>query len=396
VKNLEKKQVIVLTLLLLAFTLPAIRIARAESPVIQVVDPTGDDKGPGYYGYPTADVFKPGVFDIVKFEIYTDDKTLTFKTYFKDLGGNPWGGKNGFCLQQLHIYLHTDAPANIPSRSSTIGLNVNLDPTWAWHYAILVGPCWETPPQPLPTGQCAVIYRPFDYVVQDDRLKVSVDGNAIVVQVDRGLIDYGDVGNIKNWRIIVAVASHDGFGPLKIRGVGLSKGDWNIWATATANDQQKIAIANAIKFGIEPRVMDIAVYSPEYPNGISADQQYAWLSSFDPNTKTPAVIPPLTLDLKAQLASITKERDDLKTQVSSLQGQVSTLQSQVNSLQGQIKTLQDQNKQLQDQLQTLQASTVSTTIAMGLAIVLFIIGFAVGYLFTGKKKSSSGTTAKQS
>jgi len=390
--------VVVLLLMLSSFALVPI---KAQNPTIQVPDPTGDDKGPGYYGYPTADVFKPGVFDIVRFEAYVDDKAVTFKVYFKDLGGNPWNGKNGFCLQQVHIYIHADAAANIPARVSAIGLNLNFDPSWAWHYAVLIGPCWETPPQPLPSGQCAVIYRPFDEIVQDDKFRVAVDGNAIVATIDRALFAYGDPANIKDWRIVVIATSHDGFGPLKIRPVGLSKGDWVIWATATANDQQKVAIANAIKFAIEPRIFDVAVYSPEHPNGITADEQYQWLSSFDPSTKTPATIPPLLPQLKAQLESITKERDSLKSQVSSLQGQVSSLQGQVSSLQSQVKSLQDENSKLKSELDSLKASTVNTGLAVGLAVVLLIVGIAAGY-FVGRrgrkeaKETAGGTQVKPS
>ncbi|MEZ0346321.1 MAG: glucodextranase DOMON-like domain-containing protein [Infirmifilum sp.] len=389
-------------LLALTLTLTFLPIVKAENPTISVQDPTGDDKGPGFYGYPTNDVFKPGVFDITGFSVTVTNTSLTFKVDLKDLGGNPWGGKNGFCLQQVHIYLHTDAPANVPARASAIGLNLNFDPSWAWHYAILAGPCWETPPQPLPTGQCAVLYRPFDEVVQDDQLKVSVQGNSIIITVDRKLFEYGDPANIKNWRILVAVTSHDGFGPMKIRGVGLSKGEWNIWGTATANDTQKVLIAKAIQFGIEPRVLDIAVYSPEYPNGITADQQYAWLSSIDVNAKQPATIPPLAT---AQLKALVQERDSLKSQVSNLQSQIQSLQGQIQSLQSQIqnlqsqnsglqsqvKSLQDQNSKLSSELEALRASTMDTTTAIVLALVLLIVGAVVGYFLGSKKKPKTSS-----
>ncbi len=376
-------------LLLLLLGVLAARLVEAQAPTIQVSDPTGDDKGPGYYGYPGADVFKPGVFDITRFEVYVGEKAVTFKVYFKELGGNPWGGKNGFCLQQVHIYIRSDAPANVPARASAIGLNINFDPSWAWHYAVLIGPCWETPPEPLPSGQCAAVHRPFDVVVQDDLLKVAVEGNAIVATVDKSVFAYGDLANIKSWRFVVAVASHDGFGPLRVRPVGIGKEEWLIWGTATADDKQKVAIANAIKFGIEPRVLDIAVYSPEYPNGITAEQQYAWLSSFDPEAKTPATIPPVlaqqVAQLKAQLASVTQERDSLKAQVSSLQGQVSSLQGQVNNLQSQVKSLQDENSKLKSELEELRATTMSTGAAAALAVVLLVVGIAAGY-FLGRRK----------
>ncbi len=375
----------------LLLLLLALRTAYAQAPVIQVSDPSGDDKGPGYYGYPGADVFKPGVFDIVKFEVYVGEKTVTFKVYFRELGGNPWGGKNGFCLQQVHIYIRSDAPANVPAGSSAIALNLNFDPSWAWHYAVAIGPCWETPPEPLPRGQCAAVYRPFDVVVQDGLLKVAVEGNSIVATVDKSVFEYGDLANIKNWKFVVAVASHDGFGPLRVRPVGIGKEEWLIWGTATADDKQKVAIANAIKFGIEPRVFDIAVYSPEYPNGITAEQQYEWLSSFDPDTRTPATLPPVLAkqisQLKAQLASVTQERDSLKAQVTSLQGQVSSLQGQVSSLQSQVKSLQDENSKLRGELEELRATTMSTSVAVALAVVLLLVGIAAGFLL-GRRKAA--------
>uniref|UniRef100_A0A7C3WN09 Glucodextranase-like C-terminal domain-containing protein n=1 Tax=Thermofilum pendens TaxID=2269 RepID=A0A7C3WN09_THEPE len=377
--------------LLLLLGLLVLRSAEAQAPVIQVGDPAGDDKGPGYYGYPGADVFKPGVFDIVKFEVYVGEKTVTFKTYFKDLGGNPWGGKNGFCLQQVHIYIHADAPANVPARTSAIGLNLNFDPSWAWHYALVIGPCWETPPEPLPRGQCAAVYRPFDVVVQDDLLKVSVEGNTIVATIDKSVFEHGDLANIKSWRFVVAVASHDGFGPLRVRPVGIGKEEWLIWGTATADDKQKVAIANAIKFGIEPRTLDIAAYSPEYPNGITAEQQYAWLSSFDPETRTPATLPPVLAQqinqLKTQLASVTKERDDLKSQVANLQNQVSSLQKQVSDAQSQVRNLQEENAKLREELEELRATTMSASLAAAIAVVLLLVGAAAGY-FLGRRKPS--------
>jgi len=39
----------------------------------EVADPTGDDKGPGTYTYPTDAVYTPGSFDLVAFEVGDGD-----------------------------------------------------------------------------------------------------------------------------------------------------------------------------------------------------------------------------------------------------------------------------------------------------------------------------------
>ena len=38
-------------------------------------DPTGDDNGPGTYAYPTAADFKPGAYDLQRFQVYDSGPT---------------------------------------------------------------------------------------------------------------------------------------------------------------------------------------------------------------------------------------------------------------------------------------------------------------------------------
>ncbi|MEM4976589.1 MAG: hypothetical protein QXT64_04610, partial [Desulfurococcaceae archaeon] len=41
-----------------------------------------------------------------------------------------------------------------------------------------------------------------------------------------------------------------------------------------------------------PKVLDIQLYSSEYPGGITAEEQYEWLLGFDPEKGVLAVVPP--------------------------------------------------------------------------------------------------------
>jgi len=335
-----------LALLILVALIPATQImgiatVHAQQVVISVADPSGDDKGPGYYGYPTNSVFVDGVFDIVKIEVYTTDTSVIFKVYYRNLGGNPWGGPNGFCLQYTHIYVRT-TQADIPARTDTIGLSVFLRPDYAWHFALLLAPGWEE--KPVPEGQkAALVYANGTVVAQDDAFKVYTDAqsNAVVAEVSKDLVP--DVDNAAKWKIVVFAASYDGFGPYRVRPVSIDQGEWVVWGAA--DPAYKTKVAKALTLGLVPRVLDLAIYSPdEYQNGISADDQYKALDSYNPDKGMPAVVPALL----PTTVTVTQTQTETKTVVTT----------------------------------TTVPTTVPTpdyTAAAIIGVVLLIVGFAVGY-----------------
>ncbi len=367
---MKKLVYLALALLFIAYIVLPSPIAYS-APVISVTDPEGDDRGPGYYGYPAADVFKPGVFDILKFEVYEEENSVVFKVYVKDLGGNPWNGPNGFCLQYIHIYVRTTAP--LPTRTDTIGLNVLLRPEYAWHFALLLAPGWEE--QPTPFGQRAALYLPTQVVVQDDSFKVyaDTDNNAIVAEVSKELLP--DVENIASWTIVVALTSYDGFGPARVRPVGPTGGEWAVNGTAYASPDMIKRIAQAIAKGIEPRIMDLLVYSAEYPNGITAEEQYSWLDSYNVDLGLPAFIPGVVL----KPTTITETQTIVKTTT-----KVSTL-TETTTVEKTVTTTSVKEKTVTTTSPTTITETVTDwTMAGVIGIILLIIGFAIGYVV--KKK----------
>jgi len=60
--------------------------ARAEG--VKFMDPTGDDKGPGGYTYPTDAVYTPGSFDLVSLEVGEGDNP-DFKVTMNDRLADP-------------------------------------------------------------------------------------------------------------------------------------------------------------------------------------------------------------------------------------------------------------------------------------------------------------------
>jgi len=343
-------------LLILAALIPVTQIlgvaaAQAQQAVISVTDPSEDDKGPGYYGYPTNQVFTPGAFDIVKFEVYTTDTSVIFKVYYRNLGGNPWNGPNGFSLQYTQIYIRTTQTD--PGRTDTFGLNVFLRPDYAWHLALLLTPGWGS--DPVPTGERAALYYANGTVVmQDDSFKVYADAanNAVVAEVAKSILP--DADNIAKWKIVVISTSYDGFGPYRIRPVNIDQGEWVVWGAA--DPAYKAKVARALALGLAPRVLDLAIYSPgEYPSGISADEQYKALDSYNPDKGMPAVVPAL-----------------LPATVTVTQTVVQTATETVTQTQTVVTTTTS--------ISTTTVPTPDYTVAAIVGVVLLIVGFAIGYV----------------
>lgn len=256
---------------------------RAPRPIIGVGvktlfdmrDPEGDDNGTGTYVYPTNNVFQLGVFDLVEFKVIDVGDKIVFETYVKNLGDNPWGGPNDFCLQYVQIYVHTTLKE--PGNTTTFGLNVAIAPEYAWHFALLLAPGWGA--DPVPRGErAAIYYANGTVIIQNGDFKVYGDPakNAIVAEVSKKLLL--DVENAENWSYVVVVTSYDGFGPDRIRPFGVSAGEWVI---GVGED-----LAPAVAVGVIPRIMDLLAPTTE--------DQYQMLRSFkvdlDTFTGEPAII----------------------------------------------------------------------------------------------------------
>ncbi len=376
--------VLILTLMPFIPATPVTVKASPEELVINVTDPVGDDKGPGYYGYPTEAVFVPGVFDIVGFEVYNYTDVLQFRVYVKELGGNPWNAYNGFCLQYVHIYIQAVlTTGNVPARTDTFGLNVMFSKEWAWHYALLIAPCWESPPVPAPLGQCTVIYTPFGAYVQDGLINVTADNvtNVIIVNVSKTVFFAANFSKITDWRFVVMLTSYDGFGPMRVRPVSVDAGPWVIWGTANATEEQKIKVAKAITLGIEPRVMDIAIYAPEFPEGISAELQYAWLDSYNPDARLMAIIPP-TVVIPTVTSTVT-ETVTTTTPTTITKTETKTSYATVTSTTTAITTTTATKTATTTKIETTTATTTIPTINIpvtaGIAIALLLVGIGIGY-----------------
>jgi carbohydrate-binding DOMON domain-containing protein len=110
-------------------------------------DPSGDDKGPGTYIYPTAPEYKPGSFDLKKVTIVEKGDKIEISVSMKTKITDPWNSKKswtppgqGFSLQFIQIYIDMDHQAGSGHKKGLPGLNVNFKEDSRWEKVILVSP----------------------------------------------------------------------------------------------------------------------------------------------------------------------------------------------------------------------------------------------------------------
>ena len=101
----------------------------AGTVLLDVTDPTGDDNGPGNYAYPTYDGFKPGAYDIERFQVIDDGTNVVFRLRTRDLTptfGSPLGA------QLVDVYVHDPATASTSTAASFPQRNYAIAPASAW------------------------------------------------------------------------------------------------------------------------------------------------------------------------------------------------------------------------------------------------------------------------
>jgi carbohydrate-binding DOMON domain-containing protein len=218
--------------------------AATGEAVLSMTDPLGDDHGPGTYVYPTNAVFKPGVFDLIKFMVIDDGDQVRFSARIAGPLENPWGSPIGLSLQTLDIYLDTD---HVPGSGLTEllpGRHARVAPEDAWDFCIWVEGWQQEIYGPGPDGQPKRLAEVKANVIAQER--------TIVVTVPKSII--GD--QPQNWGYLVAILSQEGFP---------SAGNWRV--------REVLAQAQEYRLGggrddtLDPNIIDILV-----PEGMSQEK----------------------------------------------------------------------------------------------------------------------------
>ena len=167
--------------------------------LLDAADPSGDDAGPGNYAYPTFAGFRPGAFDIQRFQVFDSGDTVTFRVQTRDLSetfGSPLGA------QLVDVYVRVPGAAPTSTAAAHPLRNFTIAPTFAWSRLIQVQGFGQ---RYVDAGGNALG-------------TVSVSGNPIsrFITFSVAKASLGSPG--PGWAFTVVLTGQDGFSPDQARG----------------------------------------------------------------------------------------------------------------------------------------------------------------------------------
>jgi len=223
--------------------------------IVTVNDPANDDHGPGFYRYPGDAVFKPGVFDLLTFQLGYDENNLVFRFEMRGPVENPWGSPNGLAIQLFDVYINTGGGANKLMRGAR---NTAVDLGWdyaltiaGWNYGFFTAANPERPESSVPVT-----------IVADPGKRL------ILAKIPRSALP----GDPLTWAYAVAVMSNDGYGVNGIRDVTPEGSQWTLGGAP--NDTN------------HTRILDYL-----WPEGVTPTQE-EMLSTYTPSQADPASLTP--------------------------------------------------------------------------------------------------------
>lgn len=188
--------------------------------VLEVIDPAGDDHGPGSYTYPTDAVFSAQNFDIEKFTVSTDAANIIFTFKFFGDVPNPWGSGSNLSLQTMDVYIDKDPGQGTGSRLLLPGRNASLTTGNGWEYMV-----WAE-------GWNPGIYAPDPETGEPKALNLSykliVDpaNKSVTLRVPKEAFGEGDPAQ---WGYVAVVLSQEGYpstGVWRVRDIQVENAQW--------------------------------------------------------------------------------------------------------------------------------------------------------------------------
>jgi glucoamylase len=213
--------------------------------LLDTSDPDGDDNGPGNYAYPTSTNFRPGAYDIERFQVLDDGTNVIFRLQTRNLSptfGSPLGA------QLVDVYVHDPAAASASTAASFPQRN----------YRIAAGSAWSRLVEVQGFGQ--------RYIDADGATLGTVDIKAnaisrfITFKVPKSSLGQPGPG----WGFSVVLTGQDGFSPDQARGFAPTPQEFLFGVCATAsNDPHCTVDPNTV-----PKALDVVT-----PSGVSQSQE---------------------------------------------------------------------------------------------------------------------------
>ena len=191
------------------------------STAIDVVDPEGDDHGPGGYTYPTDPVFTPGSYDLTRFTVGESGDDLVFGLSVLVPIFNPWDSPKGLSIQTFDIYVDTNPETADGARRFLPGRNASWESGSGWDRALTIEGWFPALYVAEADGSITETEPTFKILVFSDKGRVTA-------RIPKSL--FGD-GDPAEWAYAVALMSQEGFpssGARRIRDVESSAQQWRI------------------------------------------------------------------------------------------------------------------------------------------------------------------------
>jgi glucoamylase len=205
--------------------------------LLDVADPDGDDNGPGNYAYPTSSNFRPGAFDIQRFQVLDDGANVIFRLQTRNL--SPTFG-SGLGAQLVDVYVHvpgatpTSTEASFPQRNYQIA-----DPGSAWSRLIEVQGFGQ---RYVDAGGATL---------GTVTIRANEISRFITFSVPKASLGQPGPG----WRFTVVLTGQDGFSPDQARGFAATPQEFQFGVCASPPDPGNPLCGVAP--GTVPKAMDV-------------------------------------------------------------------------------------------------------------------------------------------
>lgn len=175
-------------------------VAVAPAQEVCFDDPTGDDKGPGEYVYPTDAVYTKGSFDLTKFCLKAKGSKANVEVSVNSNLQDPWGMDVGFAVQMFFVYIDNAEGGHTEGLPGTNHLFLEDQ---AWDKVIILSP------QQLGMVKNEIEAKAADW--QDDIIVPSrTKGASRTVSGSVKMADLGE-GDPATWGYQVISQSNEGF-----------------------------------------------------------------------------------------------------------------------------------------------------------------------------------------
>jgi glucan 1,4-alpha-glucosidase len=213
--------------------------------LLDVTDPDGDDNGPGNYAYATFGDFKPGAWDMQRFQVLDDGTNIIFRVQNRNQDptfGSPLGA------QLVDVYVHDPAAASTSTSPAHPFRNFTIAPASAWSKLIQVQGFGQR----------------YENAAGTTLGTVSIRANAlsrfITFSVPKS--SFGQPG--PGWGFTVVLTGQDGFSPDQARSFAATPQDFAFGVCATASADPHCTVApNTV-----PKVIDVLT-----PLGVSQSDE---------------------------------------------------------------------------------------------------------------------------